>query len=192
MKSERNAFIEYLRYFFTINVLLFHGIYHRPNYSIHTPVYCLGDFSVFPFGNGWVGVEFFALSVFFSINKAKKYDSYEVVEPTYSILKKYIKRLFPLMIFCTMINSIYHIYELNGNIIKYIVKLIDAIPNIFFLEIVVEPPQTVVYYTWYISVLFISIAVLFPVLLRYKRFSCIICSIFGIFMLGSLDKTYSL
>ena len=183
----RNGEIDFLRFVFAMIIVVFH----------FNDIYSLGHFKA-----GAIGVEFFFLLS--GVLMAKKAESLyksaacvprsnNIPELTWSFLKAKVGTFYGYFIACALINLIVRRIILNGwSFLEICRAIIYDIPSFFMINMAgfsvygggVEAT------TWYLSVMILAFAILFPILLyNYEWAAKIILPIFAIFALGYMYMT---
>lgn len=193
-EKKKNGTIEFLRFVFCISVLMYHvGKYTLGSISLN------GNIHLAFFPHGSIGVEFFFLvtGLFLarsidkelSISKKNKTD---IGEDTIKFIFKKIKTIFPYYILSLIMIFIID-YIVNKYTLVHAVKLlIGSIPEIFFLQMTGIPVTYINRFDWYISVMMICIAIIYPLCKKYyKTFVTLVAPLFAILILGYLGYNYS-
>lgn len=172
--------IELMRFVFSIVIVLYHGQF-------------LGGGNEHAlFGKmGYLAVEFFFIvSGFLMAQSASKHDSDGLsnigIETTRFVFRK-IKVILPYYIPAAVISVIWMIINDSPSM----QKLITGVWGFGFLQMSGIKTFAVVAATWYLSAMFISMLLLYPLLRRFKdEFFMIIAPLTAIAILGYLSQTY--
>lgn len=191
-EPSRNGKIELLRFVFCICVLMF----HIQKYLVGEPSLNRIDFAVFP--HGAMAVEFFfLLSGFFmakSIDKKRKTDPENADKFTASEGLSFIKHkymsIFPQHIVAFAITFIVYAVTEKFSLFETVNVFVDAIPNMFLFQMsginFISPNHI----EWYISCMFIALAVLYPLCKKYYDvFTKYLAPIGSLFLFGYMIYT---
>lgn len=155
-RKSRNGKISILKFLFSILIIAYHLVDYFNNGQIMFPL-------------GYIGVEFFFIvSGFYFCKKSlnyKKVDSKVIGEETFRFILKKIKQFAPYILFLCVISipvSIFidklQIFDINS-----------AISNLFYIPNHDNKVLVIYGITWYICSMIIVQAILFPILLKYRR-----------------------
>lgn len=191
-KTNKNNAIEFLRFVFCIGILVF----HIGKYLFGEPELGKGiHFALFPHGS--LGVEFFfvlsgllmAASIKKEINKESK--SSNLVTDEYHFMKRKIKSVFPYHTIAFILAFIVLVIVNGYNKFETVKLFIDSIPSFFFLQMSGVGIVSLNHVEWYISVMLLVMAVLYPICKKnYNVFTNIVCPIGSLFILGYLQKNF--
>ena len=186
---KRNGKIEFLRFLFGFMVLAFHVQKYLPGeIKIGDTI----DFAFFP--HGAMGVEFFfltsgflmATNVFKRINEPAKIS---IGESTTIFLKNKIVSLLPLHLICFTLLFATQFYINDWGIKRALLKLIENIPSLLFIQMSGFNGSVINHIEWYISVMLLSMLIIYPILKKnYMLFVRVIAPIISIFAIGFLYK----
>lgn len=191
-RKRRNGTLEFWRFIFCIFVLLFHA----ERYILGEAPLDKGiNLAFFP--HGAIGVEFFFILT--GLFLAKSVDSQLQTQPAVSsigndtfnyVLKKY-RSIFPYHIAVfIMIFVITAIVE-NFNWLDIVLLFIQSIPNILLLQMTGIPGRVLNGIEWYLSVMMISSAVIYPLCkIRFQLFTKVIAPVSSLLILGYMGQTY--
>lgn len=182
--KKHNGIISLWKFCFCIMIIFFHGRIFAQN----------GETAIFPRGS--IGVEFFFIVSGFLLAKSalnkkavSSNDTYkDIGKETFNfIIKKYITFL-PYVLFagiCTLI--IQNLFD-NINIFENIASIWD----VFMFRMTGIKCNVVAGPAWYISVMLLSMIVLYPMIRKYNyNFIYLISSLIVLFGFGWLSHTYS-
>lgn len=163
---KKNQTIDIWRYFFTIFICILHfKEYFGENY---------------PFGGGYLAVEFFfVLSGFFVMSAAcktiKKNNYSSAGEATVDYFWRRVKKLYPQYLFSLAFLAIYVVFIRKS--ISGIEYLRNGLPEIFLLQMSgIGNSWRINSAMWYVSALILGSAILFYLALKFKKeFGYIIC-----------------
>lgn len=189
-KNKRNGKIELLRFIFCIFILFYHiglPIYGRSD----TPI--IGDHITF-FSKGYLGVEFFFLVTGFlmarSAHKTNRTSNNSVGTDSLRFMKKKIWSIFPyhLVAFYIMFAGICIGKHLH--ITEIITSFFRSIPDLFFLSMSGISCGEVNPVAWYLSAMFITMAILYPLCRKHFDFmSKAVAPVLSVLLIGYLCQT---
>ena len=188
--SPKNGKIEFLRFLFSICIVLHHGTLSWPLPTV------FGKISLFK--NGAVSTEFFFLvSVFLLAKKADKRITSHHDERTYAgaetlhvISKKYFY-IFPYHIYAYICSFFVTMYANHLTIRQLVRMFIDSLPNLFLLDMTGIPYTIVNGYEWYISAMFIAIFLIYPLLrINFDLTINVIAPLASVMILGWISYSY--
>ena len=191
-KTKKNNAIELLRFIYSMSVLGFHIC----KYLFGEPSLKKGiHFSMFP--HGALGVEFFfilsGILMASSIDKELRNNdnTNDLPKEEYNFMKKKIKAIFSYHVISFIITYITYIVVNNSGIGKSIKILISSIPSFFLLQMSGLTIHNLNHIEWYISVMLLVMAILYPFVKKYyNNFVKIVCPIIAIMLLGYLQYNY--
>lgn len=194
-KANRNGMIELLRFFFCMGVLMFHGVkYLFGEPSLKT------SFHFEPFIHGALGVEFFfivsGLFMAAGIKKAIEREKEKQVEldmpkEEFEFMKKKVKSIFPQHVIAFILIFIVTVLTTNTSVRENLLLLFNSIPNFFLLDTSGIRVQCLNFVEWYLSVMLIVMAIIYPFAKKYyNNFVKIICPIGALLILGFLQARY--
>lgn len=110
---------------------------------------------------------------------------------TFAFLKKKIGTFFPYMVFsfctCLLAKSLYF----HPTFIELLKQLANGLPELLLLKSSGAVTNLVNGPTWYLSAMVLSMAVLYPLLLKYgKNFRQLLCPLLALFIMGYLQLKY--
>ena len=187
----RNGKIEFLRFVFSVFVLLFHcGKYLLP------PISYFKGLHLSLFGHGSIAVEFFFIVSGFLMAKSvyKRIGSPVggkalFTEYTAFMRKKYFS-IFPMhcIAFVPAFVTAVLFYGFKGQqIFDY---FLDSLPNLFLVEMTGLRFRDPNHFEWYISCMLLAMAVFYPLLRRfYHAFTRWFAPVFSLLLIGYLIKT---
>ena len=176
--KNRNRAIDFLKFIFAIIIVVFHGTESiDPEGGI--------------FRSGRLAVEFFFIvSGYFMCVSAEKFRNQEIGFSTFSFIKNKVLKLMPNYYVGWVIAFLFtHIFRK----IEFKTALIDIVKSV--PELLMIGHAGFLWYryngvTWYLSAMLLSMAIVFPLILKYKeRFYYIIAPISFLFITGFLFKT---
>lgn len=187
-KSKRNGKIELLRFIFCILILFFHcdvDMFEVSKNFNH-------GFSFFR--HGYVGVEFFFIVTGYLMVKSslsKRRVNTPIGKDTVNFLAGKVTAIMPAHIPAFLVTFIVICFDekLTGSgILK---RLLDALPNFFFVSRTGLPYKDVIGVEWYISTMMVALLILYPLLKRFKKtFTMVIAPIISIFIIGYICHKY--
>lgn len=191
--SKRSGKIELLRFLFCMAVLLFHANkYFLDDISVKKD-----DLHPVLFVHGFIGVEFFFITSGYLMAKSalKKAaqnggESDLGVETTGFLLGK-IKGIwsFHIMTFVTALLSYLWIHDLTPG--RTVRTILSALPSLFLIQKTGFDMISPNHLEWYLSVMLLSMLMLYPVLRRYySMFVRVIAPILFLGILGWMFQTY--
>lgn len=180
--AARNNWIELLRFLFALLIPLYHGRFLPP------------ETSWFRAPNGAVAVEFFfILTGFLMAGSVKKRlnSQVDLGKDTGAFLKKKYLSVFPYHFFSYVCSFLVAVVVGGLTVVGAVKLFVGSLPNLFMLDLVGLPFTKVAGYIWFLSAMFIAIALLYPFLRRwYSVFTHVCAPVLGILLLGWLAKTY--
>ena len=186
MQSKRNGDIDFLRFVFSIVVLISH---FNANYNF-------GFFS-----NGSIAVEFFfvvtgyLLASHVSRMQHKPETWSDIADSTWVFILKKAKSFFHYYICVFLLNLIIRIILVHGADMRSVLtNLFRSIPTITLTFMGLNNCSVELYVgnTWYLSAMLIAIFMLYPLLLKNFDFSTkILFPLVSMFILGYLYSTYN-
>lgn len=178
-KKERNYYIDFLKFCFSLIIVLYHS-------WVFTGVYGNGIFN-----RGAYAVDFyFIVSGFLfisSIEKMKrtKYKKTPLGLLNLKFLWKRVKPLLPSMIF---VFAVGYLLCRRGDLLNYHVAFSDSIQSEFFLLGFLGKGMSINSGAWYLSVMFLLFFILFPIAYKFKKnFNYYISPLIVIFCLGIVN-----
>ncbi|MCM1545372.1 MAG: acyltransferase [Ruminococcus sp.] len=191
-KKARNGRIEFYRFVFCMIVLLF----HINKYILKIPAN--DSLNVSFFDHGAVGVEFFfILSGYFMAAsvykqrtlKPETVGSFSANEALLFMKKKYMG-IFPQHMVAFALTVIVVAAVDGYTIKKFLLYLIDSVPNFFLVQMTGINYTSPNHVEWYISCMLIAMAVLYPVLRKYyDSFTRYVAPLLAILLIGHMVYT---
>lgn len=159
-KTARNGKIEFLRFLFSIIIVLHHSRY------VFGDANCL-------FLGGSFGVEFFFLVsgylMMATLEKisARKESTHQLGQETLGFLWKKAKSLFPDLLIAWVIALLFTSYAKNMSVFKTAALAVDSFYEVTLLKMSGLPADTVNGVTWYVSSMLLCMAVLYPLIRKF-------------------------
>ena len=185
MKQQNTAVrmgeIDFWKFIFAILIVTFHSEY-LPGAGENTY-----------FHGGSIGVEFFFIaSGFFMARSAEKVSGNQsIADETWRFLLKKIKVFFPYMLVSCFVALIAKTLSYHGGLLKLIKNGVEGIIEVLLLKATGLGDTFFNNPTWYLSAMICSMAVLYPLILKYRKtFTRIACPLLAFFMLGYLEQTH--
>lgn len=182
---KRNQWVDLIGVFFSLGIFLTHlNSLAQPQEQVNQ-IYCFG----------FLGVEFFfVLSGYLMANSASKNmldESVSIEKKTISFLWKKYKRILPYYAVAWCIGFVVE-HASQAISWKQVAKdAIQSIPAFMNLAMAGYPVYQAINSAWYISAMLLSMLLLYPMLLLWKkRFSLIIAPIIVVGMYGFLFRKY--
>ena len=182
MKKEKvhNGLISLWKFIFCLVIAIYHG----------NPFYPKGKIPIFI--GGYIGVEFFFLvSGFFFAKSALKgtYKKENIGKETIQFIWKRFKKLLPYIIIIYLMSIIFYFFWVKPPLTTS--ELVNSIWDLLLLREFGFRSPTINGTVWYISVLFFSMLILYPLLKKHKENFILIASpIIVIISLGYLNRNY--
>lgn len=182
MKKARNGKVDFLKFIFSIVVI----IYHFGN-SVKYPSEL--------FNKGYIAVEFFFIVSGFLFAKSLskiEYSKESFINDSLRFMgKKYISFM-PYHIFtciCTLILCFFVVYD--KNIYYFGAGILNAIPDLFLLQMCGIKNMDMLGHEWYISAMLIVMFILTPIIIKYRNtYLKYIAPISFVFVTGYLYNNY--
>ncbi len=173
MQKHKNGKIEFLRFFFCMAVILFHI---REDFPDRTFILKGMDF----FREGRIGVEFFFLTTgYLTASKIfrTKDDGAPLGDSTWQFMKHKIAAILPFHIIAITIKLLYSLWI--GR--KLATSLMNALPNIFLLQMTGLPGKNLLSVEWYLSSMLLVLLIVYPLCRRYyDAFTTVIAPVLGL------------
>ncbi|MBQ5545717.1 MAG: acyltransferase [Clostridia bacterium] len=189
-RSKRNGTLEFWRFAFAAFVLLFHA----EKYILGEPSMAKGVFFGF-FPHGAIGVEFFFLltGLFLAMSADKqrhRQPDAPIGDETVRFVWKKYTAIFPyhFIAFVTLfiIAVIVRQYDWFHNVLLFV----NSLPNLFLFQMTGVPAGNLNHVEWYLSVMIIAIAVIYPLCRRYfEVFTKVAAPVGSLMILGYLGYT---
>lgn len=186
--NQRNGKIEFFRFAFSIIVVLFHL-----NYTYFNNHYHVTNEITF-FSHGCIGVEFFFLVTGWlfakSCYKKQKMPCILGKDTIQFVGHKWFS-VFPFHLIAFIATFISYIFLKKLSLTEIIVHFFQSIPNLFLVQKIGIYANNIIGEEWYISVMILSLAVLYPICRKYYEiFTRVISPLAGIFLVGYLYQKY--
>ena len=171
MKQNRNGKIEFLRFVFAMSILAIHI-----NKDVWDKKKMIGAFSFFLHGD--IGVEFFFVLtgclMAFSLTRQNRRDpllsNEQLKDNSITFMWKKIKSILPYHVVCCAIMVLFYVFVTHSPFYPFILK---KIPSFFFLQslgISGGYEDAFLGVEWYLSSMFVALAILYPLCRKYKDF----------------------
>ncbi len=171
----RNGEIDLLRFLFSLTIVMYH---FAVNYSL------------LPYRNGGVGVEFFFF-VTGALMVSKKYDSIksdDIPKESYKFILAKLRSFYPYYLCALFLNLIVEDIILNHKTYIYLFdKILRGIPNLLLIQMsgILISDSLNVGGSWYLSEMMICLFILFPVYLKNRNHSLLLVfPIYGLMCFG--------
>lgn len=179
MTQNRNGTIEILRFIFIWVVVCYHA----------TPMFSFSKF----FTGGFMAVEFFfILSGFFMAAHAdKKAPATQPGQDVFDFLKHKISGIYPAFLICFITAFIVReCFETTQISSRFLYRVIYSFGELGFLQMAGFPAYCATGVGWYLSALFLSMLLLYPLLRKYESaFIFIVAPLLSIFLIGFMVRT---
>lgn len=185
MGFKRNGEIDVLRFFFAVIILIHH-------FNAVFPVNLLG--------NGYIGVEFFFLVAGFLMAQQVKRmqpgpgSSGEIANATWGFIFKKVCSFYPYYFAALILRLVvFHIVLDYKGVREILSLLLQSIPSftLTFFGLNFSCPFLYESTSWYLSVMLISMFILYPVLVKDREMAVkIIFPVVSLFLLGYLYQVY--
>lgn len=181
----KNGKIELLRFIFCMAVLIFHCekyVMGEPSLEngIHVSLFCHGS----------MGVEFFFIvsGLFMAKSAYKRQLSAEkpdLATESISFMKRKIAAVFPMHIIAFVFVFAAYVVSHHFGWTQILAKAIESIPSVFLIQMSGMNLCSPNHVTWYISCMFLAMAVLYPVCVKYyEMFTRYVAPFIAIMVLG--------
>ncbi len=183
---KRNGAIELLRFLFALVIVLYHG--RNIGGGSEHPLF--GSF-------GYISVEFFFIVTgFLMANSAARMENSSqsqvcLGEETVGFVWHKIKRILPYYFLAVLASIPFLFIGKNLGRREFVSRLMMSLWDIGFLGASGIKTYSVVRGGWYLSAMFISLLLLYPLLRKFKDcFTCVIAPLTAIILLGYISQTY--
>lgn len=175
-KKKHNGIISFWKFMFSMMIVVYHFFT-----TVKLKYFARGD----------LGVEFFFIVSGYlmakNANKIENIENKDVGKTTWSYIWKKIKAMFPYIlpayIISIFVKSSFRTFKLY--------QYIRSIWNILLLDMSGIVTTYMLGQTWYISAMLISMLILYPLILKYKKnFTYLIAPIIVLFVGGYISHTY--
>lgn len=142
---------------------------------------------LFPYGS--IAVDFFFItSGFLMVKSAYKIKNCESIgKETLIFIKKKIKAFFPYFVFALLVAFVVDLVTTNFNLMFTIRKIGKLIVELLLIKNAGINYPTFLGTSWYLSVMILSMIILYPLILKYKTFfTRIVAPLIAAFVLGYL------
>ena len=177
MQKQKNGKIEFLRFFFCMAVILFHI---REDFPDRTFLFRGIDL----FREGRFGVEFFFLTTgYLTASKVfrTKDDGVSLGDSTWQFMKHKIAAILPFHLIAITMKLLYSV----GIGRKLSTSLMNALPNIFLLQMTGLPGKNLLSVEWYLSSMLLVLLIVYPLCRRYyDAFTTVIAPLAGLLGVG--------
>lgn len=182
--SKRNGVVDFMRFIFSVVIVLHHG----RNLG--------GGASNVLFADaGYIAVEFFFLVSGFLMAKSAlsaPISGRGLGAETLTFLWKKIKAILPYYLFAVVFSYGYTAYAGDYTAAETVRNFLLGFWDLSFLRVAGFKSTTIVRATWYLSAMFLSMMILYPMLRKWKRnFTHLIAPLIAIFLTGYLSQKYT-
>lgn len=188
--TKRNGAIDFLRFLFALVIIIYHarGIGGGSDHAL---------FKRF----GYIGVEFFFIVSGFLMAKSAERDSELestrsggvclLGEDTVRFLWRKIKTVLPYFLLAAIPSLVVLFYDKGYGRMETLERLMMCVWDLSFLGASGIKTYTVVRASWYLSAMYISMILLYPLLRKFKdQFTHIIAPLLSIVLLGYISQTF--
>lgn len=190
-RSKRNGTLEFWRFVFCVFILLFHA----GKYVFGQPSTQHGVFFAF-FPHGSIGVEFFFLltGLFLAMSAEKQCkrqpEGYSLGDETVRYVWKKYCSIFPYHLIAFITLFVITLSMDTYDWFHALLLFINSIPGLFLVQMSGVPSVNLNHVEWYLSVMMIAIAIVYPLCRRYyDAFTRIVAPVGGLMILGYLGVT---
>ena len=143
------------------------------------------------FERGRIGVEFFFLVKGFLFAKsAERGGTGSLSADTFAFMKKKLWGIFPYHIFGFGFTAALYFIINKFPFEEGVTEFFDILPNFFLIQEAGFHTRKIMGIEWYISAMLIAMAVLYPLILKYKdTFKRLVCPILSVLLLGYLCQS---
>lgn len=176
-KDSRNGSIDIMRIVFCF-VIIFYHINNRVDFFSYK------SFTFFK--NGKIGVEFFFLVSGFLLAANARFLNGDAVKLTERYIKKKLLYILPYHIpaFFTALAALLLIERPAGKEALF-ERVVNSLPNLFFIEKSGLINKTVITAEWYIGAMLLMMLILYPLVLRYQeRFTRLAAPLITVLLIG--------
>ena len=187
IKNAKNGKIEFARFIFSIEIMLFHifDLLLPSNFKLLN--------HITPFSNGWFGVEFFfVVSGYLMAANAYKNqnDCNSIGKSTFGFLKRKLLAVLPYHLIIFPISCAYILLVNYDGINSLINMIIKVIPNFLLIQRSGLTVKDILGVEWYISEMLIAMLIIYPICKKYyDRFARTIAPVCSILIVGYIIKT---
>lgn len=181
LNKKRNGVIDMMRFVFCVLIVFWHSC------NLGSPPDGVALFA----DAGYIAVEFFFLVAGFLMTKKVMTSEqiYDIGPQTILFLWNKIKTILPYYIFAVFCSYCRIIIVNDFNFKQTITNLMLGIWDFAFLKASGIKTYSLTRATWYLSAMYISMLILYPLLLKYRKsFTHIIAPVLSIFGLGYLSQ----
>ena len=181
MKTQYSGEIDFWKFIFAFVIVALHSSYLPASYE---QPYFIG---------GSIGVEFFFIvSGFFLAKSSERVISYQnLAQESIAFMIRKIKPFFSYSLFAFIVALIAKTMFYGEGVIQFIKNGVNGIIEVLFLKATGIGNEFFNNPTWYLSAMLLTMLILYPLLLKYKKsFSQIVCPIIGLLILGYLYQKY--
>lgn len=186
--KARNGKIEFFRFCFCITVIFYHL-----NQSYFDLKYEFGEYFSF-FRYGKIGVEFFFIVTGFLFARSC-YKNKDVNVPLGKdtiqfVFHKWLA-IFPYHAIAFFVTFIAIVFIRDYSFFESVARLVKSLPNFFLIQKTGIYSEDIIGVEWYISVMLLSLFILYPICKKYYEvFTRIVSPVIGIFLIGYLCEKY--
>ncbi len=183
MQKKMNLGIEFLRFVFTVGVLVHHAFAYFFDRKI---------FRTFPFRAGWLGVEFFLIVGGFLLAShiLKRAETGAEAQTTTKYMLRRLKMLYPPHWLCLAIMFAQHCFYKSLGIGEIVSDLFLSVPEVFLVQMGGMQPIRINNNDWYLSAMLLCSLFIYPLLRKMKTsYSRVLAPLFCFFIYGVLYQT---
>ena len=187
--SKRNGEIDLLRFIFAMSIVF-----------VHFTVFNGFDFFI----HGYIGVEFFFLVSGYLMARSvanahsmQPASSAEIANGTWKYIIRKISKFYPyylMVVLLTVLKSVYFRVTTGQRLIGIVDELLRSIPTLSMTFMVLNYDTMTLYVgnTWYLSIMIVSMFVLYPFLLKdYNISTKLVFPVLSLFLLGYVYYQYA-
>ena len=169
----RNGTLDFLKFAFAVIIVNFHWVYD----------------------NGYLAVEFFFVvtGCMMAMSAEKRTMNLTLGEDTLQFIKHKLYGIIPNFVVAYIINIVVYVIVYDFDIIKTLYSIISCIPEFLLIHMASTGTNlfTCSYIYWYLSVMMISLLILYPLMRKYKdTFFNVISPVVFLFGIGYLLHEY--